>query len=190
MSICAETSFSKSFNKNARLKFPFFVNKSELETYAGTGVMLGGLGPWFSGVLLLSIFFLIFLLFKLKSKQRNILLISLSFLFFTIMINPMNWWFRFVPQFWLIPCLVVFYLLKQGNRLSTAIRYILPTVMFINLFLMSGYVIFQISHTNHINKTLASWKGPEKLEIYFGQHELSSKQRLQKFNLPYQKVKK
>lgn len=186
-SLFAKTSFSKSFNKHADLKIPFSFNIQELQTYAGTGVMLGGMGPLFSGIYILSFIGLLVLMKKSSVVYKRIIIYGVVFLFATILINPMSWWFRFVPQLWLFPCLILIFCCLLNDKSTSLLKNLLFVAMISNLMLMGGYGLFQVLETKNMKAELLKLKkDKEKIcTFYFGQHGLSFKEKLNNYGIKY-----
>lgn len=64
----AATNFNQAYTQHLNYKIPFSVSRYELERYAFAGVMIGGFGVWFSGVLLISIALLFYIMIRRKNE--------------------------------------------------------------------------------------------------------------------------
>ncbi len=111
-------------------KIPFAIYPCELESFKSVGVRVGGWGPLFGGVLLLS---LILLLSRVDACRDYYLV--LIFLFVISIINPESWWARFNPQLYV---LVVFTLLANCAISPThkVVAQILACVLLLNTVLV------------------------------------------------------
>lgn len=93
----------------AALKWPFSVSLAELRAAGGVDVRIGGFGPLFSGVLMLTLAGIATLLPSLR-KQQDPTVIALLFmagvLLISVLAMPQNWWARYVPQLWFVPLCV------------------------------------------------------------------------------------
>lgn len=129
-----ESVFAESSNDRQwpRWKIPFAVTQQELHEFVIPDVRIGGFGPWFGAVLLLSGIGLLTLFVtqlrnpKLPSSRRekrrrvpdSLLIGSVVLLgiFGSCLINPALWWARYVPQLWLIPVIVLLLLRIHRSR--------------------------------------------------------------------------
>jgi hypothetical protein len=99
--------FSMSTNQfdieEPALKLPFTVAIQELRPFVyGADVRIGGFGPWFSGMLVISgAIVLLSCFFRTKENQYGMGILACILL--SALINPEAWWARYVPQLWFIP---------------------------------------------------------------------------------------
>lgn len=96
--------------KKPRYKIPFTYEKNELLWFAEkSDLRLGGMGPLFSGVLVLTVLMALILTAELR-KQKDPLVLSIfgvtAIIFVSVLANPESWWARYVPQLWLVPVLL------------------------------------------------------------------------------------
>jgi hypothetical protein len=135
-------------------KIPFTVSKEEIAHFRHTGVRLGGWGPLFGGMFLLSLIFLItgFFMDRQTVKPFIFLFIVLTV---SIVINSEAWWARFAPQVWFFPFIAVVYSFYTENKIFRKIRYLLPVLLLVNVLLItSAYVPFQVKSTMAVKKRL------------------------------------
>lgn len=92
--------------ENAELIFPFTSKISDWKVYRFHDLRLAAFGPFFSGILILSLGYLLFLLFKLK-KHRWHLIIPILAIFTSLALSKHFWWARFGPQLWLFPIFLI-----------------------------------------------------------------------------------
>jgi hypothetical protein len=182
----AKTSFSKSFNKEVSYKFPFSFSIQELTTYAGTGVMIGGHGVLFSGILLL-LFFVVFL-FIINKKAGSVFwkMVFISIIIAgSVIINPLSWWARFAPQFWLIPFIWSLYFIRNTKGRFQVFGKLLFFLIALNSFLMTGYFAYNVHLTIYNHRLFEELKNSSK-ELYFdfGIHE-SFEAKLIKQDIPF-----
>lgn len=183
----SRTSFSKSFNKDTQLKVPFSVNRNEIETYAATGVMIAGFGPWFSGCMILGIFLFFLTLYKLKKKEPWHLHLAciIAFILVSTLITPLNWWARFVPQFWfLIPAVFVFGFTSNIKVIQNVSK-ILLIITGMNAILMMGYIVYQPMATLEIKERMLTLDKNKEYPVYFGQHGKSFEEKLKEANIKF-----
>lgn len=124
-------------NDTSELKIPFTISNSEIFPFNTTDVRIGGFGPLFSGILLLSISLLICIFILNKKVGFTLLLINFG-IFTSAMLNSELWWARYVPQLWLIPMSVIvacIFVLK--NKYLSFFSYIISCFLVMNLGLIS-----------------------------------------------------
>ncbi len=87
------------------LKPPFLVRPSEIRMAGGVDVRIGGFGPLFSGIAVLSFATALGLLAGGGRRNRSVLglLFAAAGLLASVFAMPENWWARYVPQFWYVP---------------------------------------------------------------------------------------
>ncbi|PWT72690.1 MAG: hypothetical protein C5B59_15135 [Bacteroidetes bacterium] len=91
------------------LKIPFTLNKIDVVNAPKLGIKMAGLGPFFSGAIVVSVILLILVFRRKKWRMDGInILILLSTILISIFSVPEAWWARFVPQLWLLPLLIAF----------------------------------------------------------------------------------
>lgn len=92
------------------LKIPYTFNISEVKKLSSPTIVLGGFGIFFSAIFINSIIILIACLFlKIKTKTASIILLILASFVFYSLIFPEPWLARILPQFYLIPILILLY---------------------------------------------------------------------------------
>jgi hypothetical protein len=92
----------------SRLKLPFTVSEDEIQVFWAPDVRTGGFGPLFSGALILSFLVLVTYIWKYRHafKDSIVLLVLVALTILSATPNPMMWWARFAPQFWMVPALI------------------------------------------------------------------------------------
>ena len=134
-----------------KLKIPFTINnKTVLHRFYHSDVRVGGFGYFWSGILLLSIFYLPFIRFRNKNEKYLFLLIT-AIILSTTFANPQSWWARFVPQFWLFPVFILLFGLLQENyktKTRKILKLLLLYLVIISFIVNSSVVLFQNSQFN------------------------------------------
>jgi hypothetical protein len=147
------------------------LHKRELSAFSYPDPKLGGFGPFFSGILLLSLALL--LLGLSKFKERRMFYVVILLLLFSVLVNPECWWARYVPQFWLIPVLTASFLYLDHNgriliKWSAAACILL---IFLNAALVGVQSLqAQVKHTltvRHELKELSKMETP--IKVCFGE---------------------
>lgn len=179
--------FSKSENlkpfykRECTLKLPLTVNFiGEMPHFEEPDVRVGGFGPFWSGILLLSLF--LFLSFQTKEfylKQISSFIILLILL--SVLVNPENWWARYVPQFWFFPLSVVIYsmLFKKGFKQSIA-KFVLYLMIFNSLLIFYVNERYVLKFSENLNKFLHGTN--KNIMVYFLNKEIYEISFLQKLN--------
>lgn len=96
-----------------RYKIPFTFCNNELKLYKYEGLHIAGFGPLFSGIFILGI--LLFIAAILKTQKEGEIYAKDEFVFLflvsilSILLNPENWWARYIPQLWGIFVLIAFF---------------------------------------------------------------------------------
>ena len=109
-SLFAKTGYSNYYFKPIQYKIPFSISKYELERYAFSGVMIGGLGVWFGYLFCIGLVFLIITFIYDTSKQRKRrILILVGIVFASAFVLEAPWWARYAPQIYLIPIISILY---------------------------------------------------------------------------------
>lgn len=102
--------------KTVRPKVPFQIKEGELFAFYNPDVRLGGFGPLFSGILLLSSGLLIYWAIT-RQGNRNLYAIPLLILA-SVLANPEAWWARYAPQLWLVPVVAAIFAIGFQKRAS------------------------------------------------------------------------
>lgn len=119
------------------IKVPFTFTKQELSNYNIPDIRIGGFGPWFSGILIISVIITIYAYYDMiKNKRKNIIvpysLILLGIVILLFIIDG-NWWARYTPYLYLVPIFSLIYLVKDKNdKIKFLIGCILGITMIIN----------------------------------------------------------
>jgi len=88
------------------LKIPFTVSPHEFSAFFNPYVKMGGFGPFFGGILLLSLVVGLITVRISKEVALYSWLMALAIVAITF-INPEAWWVRLAPQMWLTPIVLL-----------------------------------------------------------------------------------
>jgi len=134
-----EADFSNSRNVHGQsvmsepsLKIPFSFKISEWTVFKSHDVRMGGFGPLWSGILLIAILG-IGIGFKNNVPGRKYYLLMICVIFLSVLIIPEGWYARYAPQFWLIPLIILFYLMQIKKRFAQIILKTGLIIMSVNL---------------------------------------------------------
>ncbi len=120
------------------LKFPFTYTKQELENYNMPDIRIGGFGPLFSGILIISTVITICAIYDLWRKKKFDYLIPYLLILLIIAISILaidgSWWARYIPFLYIVPILSILYLWKKdkSNGIKIALGTILTLLMILN----------------------------------------------------------
>lgn len=132
-----------SENVQPTLKIPFTMTMEEIENYCIPDIRVGGFGPLFSGVFIISMIGTIYIIAKLiKNKKWELLIPYMLILGVTailILALDGNYWARYIPYFYAIPILVLTYLLWDKEK---KIKYILGISLAIIMFANASIVLY------------------------------------------------
>ncbi|WP_313598567.1 hypothetical protein [Epilithonimonas vandammei] len=173
-----------------RFKIPFSVHKSEIIKLTESDIMIGGFGVFYGGFLLLLLIVLLFNLEKFKnfSSTQKLLLMSIVPIFFSVLIISDPWWVRYIPQFYLIPIIILFVL--QINQVKIKVLPLLYSVLIINV----GLFLLAISISNYYKSQkfyyiLESLKKSQRT-VKIDTHQFKSTlNRLEEYNISYKEIK-
>ncbi|MEO6452820.1 MAG: hypothetical protein ABIN97_02045 [Ginsengibacter sp.] len=186
----AATTYNQAYTQHLQYKIPFTVSRYELERFAFSGVIIGGFGVWFSGVIIISLLMLVWLTFI---NRRKIFTEYFPFYFFigaivvSILINPYAYIARYVPQYYLIPfaALLLWWLTfkKKG-----VIFYMLIIVMIINSLLISGYTYYNVVVSKKVKEQLIDLKTKNKKVLVNFRAHTSKSALFDEYKIPYRQV--
>jgi hypothetical protein len=144
-------------------KLPFTASKQEIDSFFNTDNRIGGFGPLFSGIFILSaILIAIILNNNIKKILNNFALFMCFIIFLTVIINPDAWWARYVPQLWIIPILLLLYSCQEFNKRLSILSHFLIVVMMVNILIIAfSYYSYQSQVTEDINSMLDIIKNKE-----------------------------
>lgn len=177
-------------DREPQLKIPFTLSKLDIKSLSYPDNRIGGFGPFFSGIFLLTVF----LLSVLFIYRRDMLLGSylagfIIMLAFSIIILEEAWWARYVPQFWFIPLLVLILVESIDKKWIAGLKNFTYIIMLINISL-SLYMIVQtnVLKTAEINYQLKQLKTlNEPIDIDFNEFE-ANRVRLTEHGIAYVKT--
>lgn len=126
------------------LKIPFTFTRSEINNYNIPDIRIGGFGPLFSGIMIISVLVTLYAIYELvKIKEKNILIPYLLILFgivILLLIVDGSWWARYTPYLMLVPILASIFLMYNGkkHKLKVALGIVLTIILAVNSCLLIG----------------------------------------------------
>jgi hypothetical protein len=125
--------------KNAYLMWPFTARPHDLYSYTFQDPRVAALGPFFGGCFLLSFALGAWLLFKLDSSSRWLLLLASATIVASLLISKVCWWPRYGPQLWLlsiIPMVLAFR--ESSSRLRVRLTWGLLALLLFNAIIVAA----------------------------------------------------
>ena len=110
----------ETYINEPELKIPFTITKREISNYNSPDIRMGGFGPWFSGIFIISVIAITYLLIsKVKNKEYD-KLILLSVLILTscllVLLLDGSYWARYIPYIYLLPIYAIIGIENNGNK--------------------------------------------------------------------------
>lgn len=138
---------------NPNLKIPFTFTRSEIGNYNVPDIRVGGFGPLFSGLFVLTIIGTIYVLIDLVRKKEYDKLILYGILLLTTIILVLaldgSYWARYIPYVYLLPVYVLIYLMKKNKKVFNIISLVVISVFALNSLLI---LASQAKNTYYNNK--------------------------------------
>jgi hypothetical protein len=172
------------------IKLPFTFNKIDVAHAPMVDSRLGGFGPMFSGIFLLSIVLAI-VVYQSSGKEPFIIYMTwaLLIIIISVIVMPESWWARYIPQLWLLPLIVLLaaeVLIKNKYNL---LKICLYTALVINLAFCSAGFLFNMIITSRINYQLALLKSSSQVILLDLGESKSNRLRFSKNQIPYKLAK-
>ena len=180
--------YPKSGN-HAELKIPFTFNIIDAKNAGVVDARLGGFGPMFSGIFLLSLIPLIAILIKVKRQLFSVITIWLTILIvISVVMMPESWWARYVPQLWFLPLIWLFAseaLLPGKLKIVKGFMY---AGLVVNLIFCFGGFLLNIILTNKIDYQLSQLKSSKQLIMVDWGDSAGNRIRFEDHGIPYKEV--
>lgn len=185
--------FSKTNNdfKNAELsdviKLPFMFTKQEF--FINYDTRLGGFGFLFSGVLVVTVLSVFFLILKRNEIDKKIILWAASAVLVSVLINPACWWSRLSAQIWLLPIVLIIFGLISKNRKTLFLSQISIGLLMVNVLISGGITILKLQQDNQIVNDFIAKVGDKTITLDvsnplgFQQYYLKFKERNIKYKI-------
>ena len=181
-------------NRMPKLKMPFTIHKNELLSLGYTDTRIGGFGVFFSGILLFAVI-LLFLNYKSRTsshtKEETSGEYTLLFLILglSVLLNPENWWARYVPQLWAILAFIGIF--AYTNIQKNGIVLLFACLMLINSFMVNARSIaLSLEYTFNTIIDIQKIKSQKQKLIIrppkYGITEFSALQKLKEAGVEYE----
>ena len=172
--------FSKTENvsygsKEPTMKLPIKVYKTEIDELYAADTRIGGFGPLYALVFILTIPVFIYSIIKIlkseKDKAQYIILPIIAILLSSLLVKEI-WWARYVPQLYLfqIGTLVSLIYMRKYNKtnINTAVTLVILATIILNL-LPFGYIKYkEVSGFKNITNDINTMKNMKNLKLKLG----------------------
>ncbi|MDH3538720.1 MAG: hypothetical protein OEP52_01890 [Acidimicrobiia bacterium] len=148
----------------AVLDWPFNpANLTRATPYSGSDTRIAGLGPFFSGALLLATGLWVWLLWRERAHSREqVLMVGAlaAFLIVSWALHAEGWWARYTPQLWLVPVAVAILALTRSDRISRWMGGGLAAILALNLLFVGGvHLRSRLTHTWDVSAIYETFAG-------------------------------
>jgi hypothetical protein len=170
-----------------RPKWPFTFDSAELRAFADPDTRVAALGPLFSGALLLA-FLVLLVRARTHVRDSSCALFASALLLGSSLLNPHAWWFRYVPQLFLIPLVALAGTALAKEPLLRLGRYVLLLTLLLNLGLVAAsYVYWQQLTNSVVRQTLEQLRPCAPISIQFGAYRTPAV-RLAEMGLDFREI--
>ncbi len=160
--------FSRSENVYQRptspIKFPLSVQGKELLAFLTPDLRVGGFGPWFGAVALITGAAFLLILTD-KNSGRVWIFFLAGFVMLTVLINPEGWWARYAPQLWIVPIILLAACMVSRIGYIKVIGLFLLAILTINTLLVTGSYLYQNLQETQKARTVLSTLARQDQEV-------------------------
>lgn len=158
--------FGKTININenspipVQLKQPFMIYTEEIVNLRESDTRIAGFGLLFSGIFIISVFIIIFGLYKNYKENKIVCNICFSLtvvIIFLILFISESWWARYTPFVYYIPLMAIIILICRNKNIEHNNNYltILLTIMILNInFFITHNLIYNFEQGREMRKKL------------------------------------
>jgi hypothetical protein len=186
--------FARTDNSNIGWKLPLFTSKSELLALTGADARYAGLGPLYSGILMLAAFLALASVKNMPRIEIMLYAAILGLIIMTVLINPEAWWARLSPQLWLLPAVVAAATAVHGNKHWKQWIAALTITLMLGNSLLLGFmnINYSIERSRSFDALLArlhSASQDKPIEIMLSNgFQVTTTLRLKKYGVHYRNV--
>lgn len=145
------------------LKIPFTITNQELDNYKIPDIRMGGFGPLYSGIFIITIIISILLIADyIKNKKYNELIQYLLIFGISIVLVIFldgAYWARYIPYIYFISIMNVIYLFEKQKKWVNVLGYLVAIIIVVNSLLVGKVAISSyISNSRYIKNNLQTFK--------------------------------
>lgn len=155
------------------LKIPFTTSREEISNYSIPDIRMGGFGPMFSGIFIITVIGLIVTLIELIKKKEYEKLSVYGILTLTTIILVLaldgSYWARYIPYVFLLPTYLLIHLFKKDISTKKVLNII--GIIVVGIFAINSLLILKTqyhatrSSTGYINERI------RELKTYYEENE-------------------
>lgn len=155
------------------LKIPFTTSREEISNYSIPDIRMGGFGPMFSGIFIITVIGLILTLIELIKKKEYEKLSVYGILTLTTIILVLaldgSYWARYIPYVFLLPTYLLIHLFKKDISTKKVLNII--GIIVVGIFAINSLLILKTqyhatrSSTGYINERI------RELKTYYEENE-------------------
>ena len=128
--------------EKSEIKTPF-IDISDLGVYVNDPPKVGGWGPLFSGIMLISFFFFLYQIYQMFQnhsiyEKSEIFLFYLGMIIVTLILFQLSWYARYLPQLTLIPIFMTLPYFKKEIQWENYFRFFIGILLLINVALVGS----------------------------------------------------
>lgn len=166
-------------------KLPYEFFEEELKAFRGPAPRIGGFGPYFTLVLIMSIAPLLYFFIRGNKKLKIELIILLTSIILTVLVFPESWWARYVPHFYTIPIFIILFAYHCDRlpiyfNIGKIISIVIILILLNNMSLISGA---NLKYNDEVGGSIESSlmeikKIDRKIRVYFDKSPFIYSQRI------------
>lgn len=162
----------------------FKIAKDDLMDSPKHDLQLGGFGEFFFEAML--ILFIVFVMLK-KDRRWKVTLISILFLYLCLFILPSGFLARYVPFFYLVPCILIGYILNaECGKYKRGLTFIAMVMLLVNSFLsLVGGTVINVQQRVQTDYIVSQIKSKQK-PVYVYSQSIQMHNKLKEVGCKYQ----
>lgn len=160
-------------------KVPFTFTKEELSRYCIPDIRMGGFGPLYSGIFIMTCIILVIMIIdfiknkKIDELTQLLIIVVLSFLMITLLSG--GYWARYIPYVYFISIMTLTYLLEKKNKIINTFGIIFALIFVANTLLVAKVSTKSyIENSRYVKKNFVQFEDYAKDKEYV-EIELNSK---------------
>ena len=172
------------------LKIPFTIQYGEEKAFLDNNTKIGGLGPLFGGIFILAVVSLVLKIISQSYSLQEITIIMFTLIASVAIISAGNT-ARFVPQLYLVPIIIIIYLISTSSKIYYKfIAIIMSLLMLYNsYFVANAYFPKYFEENRELTEDLLSLKSKlgdtnQNYDVNFG-YFLSTRKKIADLDINY-----
>lgn len=178
--------------REAEFMWPFAARPADLDVYRFHDTRIAGLGPWFSGILILSLLLAGWVLATVKS-HRLFLCASHVVIVTSLLVSTHLWWARYGPQLWWLPLLpIAVAFVASRNRYQRRLAWSLLGLLWLNALMVGAVRIhWDIASSHTLRRQLVTLKDEGvPIEVRTGYFNVTVGQRFRDWGIEFQEARR